>query len=132
MKVLVHLGTSPIVASAAMLYQDWITKLWMQWWNSGSKYLDVSYRLLFTTPDRRQSKMLMLSMYVDKIIRNRVFDCLLSPDFAPCDRLKTLFLPIFDPRSSIVKNVFVCHRSGLCTLLKYICVIFFVVYFSSK
>ena len=33
------------------------------------------------TPDRRQSKTLILSKTVDKIVRNRVFDCHLSPDW---------------------------------------------------
>ena len=31
-------------------------------------------------PDRRQSKTLILSTNVDKIVRNRVLDCHLSPD----------------------------------------------------
>ena len=46
--------------------------------------------------DRWQSKMLILSMNGDHK-----------------GQLKTLFLAIFDPRSSIVKNVFECRLSSV-------------------
>ena len=47
-----------------------------------------------------------------KIVRNRVLDCHLLPDW---DKLqsKTLFLAIFYQRSSIVKRVFDCHLSSV-------------------
>ena len=41
-----------------------------------------------------------------KLVSNRVFDCHLSHS-------KTMFLVIFDPRSSIAKSVFDCRLSGV-------------------
>ena len=68
---------------------------------------------LIPTPGRRQSKMLILSTNVDKrIVRNRVFDCHLSPNW----QSKTLFLVIFDPHLSIVKGVFNCRLPGVIPL----------------
>ena len=57
------------------------------------------------TQGRRQSQTSILSTNVEKIVRNRVFDCQMKS--------KTLFLTIFDPRSSIVKSVFDCHLPGV-------------------
>ena len=37
--------------------------------------------LCILTPDRRQSETLMKSTNVDKIVRNRVYDCHFSPDW---------------------------------------------------
>ena len=48
-----------------------------------------------------------------KIVRNRVFDCLLSPDWRQIAIKKTLFLASFDPCSSIVMSVFDCHLPGM-------------------
>ena len=50
---------------------------------------------------------------MSKIVRNRVFDCHLSPDWRQMAIKKTLFLTIFDPYSSIVKSVFDCRLSGV-------------------
>ena len=60
------------------------------------------------TPDRRQSKSLILSANVEQNSLNRVF--LLS--FA-ASHSKTLFLAIFDLRSSIVKDAFDFRISGV-------------------
>ena len=58
-------------------------------------------------PDRRQLKMLILSTNIDKKI---VAICSQTGDKW---QLITMFLAIFDPRSSIVKSVFDCHLSGV-------------------
>ena len=47
-----------------------------------------------------------------KIVRNRVVDCCLSPDWLQM-AIKTLFLAICDLCSSIVQSVFDCHLSGM-------------------
>ena len=68
-----------------------------------------------TTPGRRQSKTPILSGNVyHKIVRNGVFDCI----------SKTLFLSIFDPRSSIVDSVFDCRLPGVATFFY----VFYVLY----
>ena len=81
----------------------------------------LSCGVVFTT-DRRQSKTLLLSTNVDQksievnfpiAICRRTGDCHLSPDW----QSKTLFLSIFDPRSSIVKRVFDFCLSGVCLLI---------------
>ena len=64
------------------------------------KFLPSVTHLL--TPDRRQSKTLILSTNEDQKYLETVFNCYL-----------TLFLAIIDPRSSIVKSVFDCHISGV-------------------
>ena len=51
-----------------------------------------------------------------KIVRNRVFDCHLSPDWRQ-RQSKTLFLAIFDRCSSIVKSDFDCRLSVVITVL---------------
>ena len=53
-------------------------------------------------PDRRQTKTLLtIDEHGSKIVRNRVFDCNLSPDGRQMPS-KTLFLSIFNLNSSIV------------------------------
>ena len=62
------------------------------------------------TPDSWQSKMLIISTNIDqKIVINRDFDCQNGDKWLS----KTLFLAIFDPRSSIVKSIFDCRPSGV-------------------
>ena len=63
------------------------------------------YAVGHTTPDRRQSEKLILSMNVDK-------KSLETGDWQKW-QLKTLFLVIFDPCSSITKSVFDCRLSGV-------------------
>ena len=50
------------------------------------------------------------------IVRNRVFDCHRRPTGDKWQS-KTLFLAIFDPRSSIIKSVFDCSLSGVGMLI---------------
>ena len=47
------------------------------------------------------------------IVKNRVFDCHLSPNWRQMEIVNTVFFTIFHPRSSIVKSVFDCHLSGV-------------------
>ena len=62
--------------------------------------------VIIYTPDRRQSKTLILSTNGrSKIARNRVFDCHLSLDWRQM-AIENTFLAIYDPRASIVKSVF--------------------------
>ena len=55
--------------------------------------------------------------YIDerrsKIVRNRVFNCHLSPPDWRQMAIETLFLAIFDPHSSIAKKVFDCRLCGV-------------------
>ena len=61
------------------------------------------------TPGRRQSKASIQSVNVDKkIVRNRVFDCHLSPYWRQMAIENTVSID-FDPRSSIVDSVFDCR-----------------------
>ena len=53
------------------------------------------------TPDRRQSKTLV------------EFSIVICRQVGDIWQAKTLYLAIFDPRSSIVKSVFDCHLSGV-------------------
>ena len=64
------------------------------------------------TSDRRQSKTLILSTNVDKKVRNRVFDCHLSPDWRQM-AIENAVLANFDPSSSIVMSVFDCRLSDV-------------------
>ena len=69
--------------------------------------------ILRSTPDRRQSKMLILSTRsTSKIIRNRVFDCHLASDWRQMT-IENTYSSAFNPRSSIVKIVFDCRLSGV-------------------
>ena len=65
------------------------------------------------TPDRRQSKTLMLSMNVDqKSLETEFLIAICSPTGNKWQS-KTLFLTIFDQRTLIVKSVFDCCQSGV-------------------
>ena len=72
---------------------------------------DPRIRQIIIILGRRQAEMSILSMNVDKkIVRSRVFD------FHPTGdkwQSKTLFLAIFDLRSSIVLSVFDCGLHGV-------------------
>ena len=65
----------------------------------------------YITPDRRQSKTLILSTNVDQISLETVFDCHLSPDWRQM-AIKTLFLAIFLFLFDF-KSVFDCRLSGV-------------------
>ena len=62
------------------------------------------------TPNRRQSKTLILSTNVDKKSLETEFSIVICRPIGKW-QLKTPFLPIFEPRSSIVKSVFDCCLS---------------------
>ena len=86
----------------------------------------INVRILFRvfTPGRRQSKTPILSRnlnrliqcfrlpFVAKIVRNRVFDCHLSPHWRQMAIENTISID-FDPRSSIIDSVFDCRLSGV-------------------
>ena len=61
------------------------------------------------TPGRRQSKTLILSTNKDKKSLKTEFSIAICRPTGDKWQSKTLFLAFFDPRSSIVKNVFDCR-----------------------
>ena len=69
------------------------------------------HRLL--TPDRRQSKALILSTNIDQKSLETEFLIVICRQTGDKWQSKTLLLVIFDPHSSIVKSVFGCHLSGV-------------------
>ena len=73
----------------------------------------VCRKLIYSisTPGRRQTLILSTN-----VVRNRVFDCHLSPDWRQMAIEKTVSSDFFYPRSSIVKNVFDCHISSVISL----------------
>ena len=62
------------------------------------------------TPGRRQSKTLIntIDERRSKLVRNRVVDCHLSPDWRQI-AIENTVSSDFDPRSSIYKSVFDCR-----------------------
>ena len=73
----------------------------------------VKKLLSIYTPDRRQSKTLILSTNVDKKSLGTEFSIAICRPTGDKWQSKTLFLAIFYSRSSIVKSVFDCHLSGV-------------------
>ena len=86
----------------------------------------VKLYVCYLTPDRRK-----ISTNVGKKVRNRVFDCHLSPEWrqmaienavsSEFDPRSAIFKTLtgssdFDPRSSIVKSSFNCRLSCVCLL----------------
>ena len=65
------------------------------------------------TPSRRQSKMPVLSRNVDQKSLETEFLIAICRHTDDKWQSKTLFLSIFDPRSSIVDSVFDCHLPGV-------------------
>ena len=76
---------------------------------SSIQKIDTKSEIHNHTPDRRQSKMLIPSANVVKKIVLIVI-CRLTGNKR---QWKSLFLGIYYPRSSIVKNVFVCPLSSV-------------------
>ena len=78
-------------------------------------WLCVTRRHTSLTPDRRQSKTLILStnVHVDQKSLETEFSIVICRRNADKWQPKTLFLAIFDPRSSIVKSVLDCCLSGV-------------------
>ena len=88
-------------------------------WNSifNNDFSQVLY--LFTTPDRQQSKTLILSTNIDQKLLETEF---LIAICRPTDdkwQSKTLFLVIFDPFLSIIKSVLDCRLSCVLTMSDY-------------
>ena len=76
---------------------------------------DGFFYYTLTTLDRRQSKTLILSTNVDtKSLETEISIVICRPTGDKCQSKNTVY-SIFDPRSSIVKNVFDCHLSGVLT-----------------
>ena len=69
--------------------------------------------LSMNTPDKRQSKTPILSRNVDQKSIETALSIVICRQCGDKWQSKTLFLSIFDPRSSIVDNVFDCRLSGL-------------------
>ena len=65
------------------------------------------------TPARRQSKTLIQSTNVDQKSIEPVFSNAICRATGDKWQSKTLFLSIFDPRSSIVNSDFGCHLPGM-------------------
>ena len=61
------------------------------YWITFRPLLILSTQIPICIPDRRQSKTLILSTNLDKIIRNRGFDCCLSPDWRQMSIKNTVF-----------------------------------------
>ena len=68
------------------------------------------------TPGRRQSKTPILSRNVDQKSLETEFSIAICRHTGDKWQSKTLFLSIFDPRSSIVDSVFDCRLPGVCIL----------------
>ena len=65
------------------------------------------------TPERRQSKKLLLSTNVEQELLETEFPIAICRPTGDKWQSKTLFLAIFDPHSSIVKSVFDCRLVGV-------------------
>ena len=70
-------------------------------------------KVFVSTPGRRQSKTPILSRNVDQKSIETVFSIAICRHTGDKWESKTLFLSIFDPRSSIVDNVFDCRLPGV-------------------
>ena len=64
-------------------------------------------------PGRRQSKTLILSTTVDQKSLETEFSIVICRPTGDKWQSETLFLAIFDPRSSIAKSVFDCRLPGV-------------------
>ena len=69
------------------------------------------------TPDRRQSKTLILLTSVDQKSLKTKFSIAICRQIGDNWQSKTLFLSIFYPRSSIIKRVLDCRLSGVLLLI---------------
>ena len=67
----------------------------------------------FITPGRRQSKTTLQSRNVDQKSLETVFSIAICRPTGDKWQLKTLFISIFDARSSIVDSVFDCRLPGV-------------------
>ena len=72
---------------------------------------DIWINTIFAS-DGRQSKTLILSTNVDQTSLETEFSTAICRQSGDKWQSKTLLIAIFDPRSSVVKNVFDCRLSG--------------------
>ena len=72
---------------------------------------------IFSTPDRRQSKILTLLTNIDQKSLETEFSIAICPPTGDKWQSKTLFLAIFYLYSSIVKSVLDCRLSGMFSAL---------------
>ena len=83
---------------------------WIQYCNLRHiRFANARCRNQDPTPAWRQSKTSILSTNVDRKSLETEFSIDICRPTGDKWQLKTLFLAIFDPRSSIVKSVFDCH-----------------------
>ena len=75
-------------------------------------YDNVYASILFFTPDRRQSETLVLSTNVDQKSLETEFLIAICRPTGDKWQSKTLFLSIFDPRSSIVEKLYMKKKEG--------------------
>ena len=73
--------------------------------------------VLILTSGRRQSKTLILSMNIDKNLKEQFLIAICRPTGDKWQS-KTLFLAIYDLRLSIVKSIFDCCLPGVILLMK--------------
>ena len=73
-------------------------------------------RISVITPYRRQSKSLILSTNIDQKLIKTEFSIAIYRQLGDKWLSKTLFLAIFDQRSSILKSVFDCRITGVVML----------------
>ena len=76
-------------------------------------FVNFFFQRIRHTPDMRQPKMQILSRNVDKKSIETVFLIGICRPTGDKWQSKTLFLSIFDPRSSIVDNIFDCGLSDV-------------------
>ena len=72
---------------------------------------------MILTPDRGQSKMLILSTNMDKKLLETEFMIAICRQTGDKWQSKTLFPAILDLRLSLVKSIFDCHLSGVILLV---------------
>ena len=77
------------------------------------RYDFVIHRISNITPGRRQSQTLIPSTNVDQKSLETEFSNAICRSIGDKCQSKTLFLTIFDPRSSIAKSVFDCRLPGV-------------------
>ena len=71
------------------------------------------HRGCINTPDRRQSKTILLSANVDQKSLETDFDCHLSPDWRQMAIENSVSIDFFYQRSSIFKRALDCRLSGV-------------------
>ena len=84
--------------------------------NTRTKRIPSIRTLANTTLGRRQSKTSIISANVDQKSLETEFSSAICRPTGDKSQSRTLFLTIFNPRSSIVESIFDCHLPGVITL----------------